>query len=364
MNIRKRKFGGGKHSYNNETNKKNNRINKQKKDYDISANDIVKVVKEDDSNDELVLLKKRNYTKAELEEMIRVIKNDRLDEEKRKEQAKWEQKKGKRLKEKKSNKRKHEKKKRTTFKSIILTFIEIILLGIIIYSGYYIITWYKDNKENNQIKDDISSAVTQNITETQKSNKLDAKNYDIDFDKLKQINPDTIGWIKVNNTEIEYSVVKANDNNFYLDRSFNKNYNGAGWVFADYRNKFNGTDKNIIVYGHNRKDGSMFGTLKDALKPEWYTNEDNKNIVFITEDGKANYEVFSVYMIATEDYYITTEFKPNEFGKFVQKLKNRSTYDFGVEVNENDSILTLSTCAGNDYRTVLHARKSQTKIKN
>lgn len=102
----------------------------------------------------------------------------------------------------------------------------------------------------------------------------------------------------------------------------------------------------------------MFGTLKNILKEEWYSNEENFVIDFITEQEQAKYQVFSVYKIKNEDYYINTEFKENEFSSFIKTLKIRSIKDFEIEVTENDSILTLSTCADNNkYRIVLHAKK-------
>ena len=87
--------------------------------------------------------------------------------------------------------------------------------------------------------------------------------YELDFNKLFSVNNETVGWISVPNTSINYPVAKTNDNSFYLNHSFDKSKNTAGWIFADYRNSFNGQDKNIIVYGHNRMDSSMFATLKN-----------------------------------------------------------------------------------------------------
>ena len=87
---------------------------------------------------------------------------------------------------------------------------------------------------------------------------------------------------------------------FYLKHSFDKSNNSAGWIFADYRNKFDGTDKNIIIYGHNMKDNSMFGRLKSVISEDWYNNEDNKYITLITENEIQIYEVFSVYQIEKE----------------------------------------------------------------
>ena len=103
----------------------------------------------------------------------------------------------------------------------------------------------------------------------------------------------------------------------------------------------------------------MFGTIKDVVKEEWYNNDENHEIIFITENEILDYEVFSVYQIETEDYYIQTHFENDEkFEEFINKIKNRSVKDFNTEVNSEDSILTLSTCANNKkYRVVLHAKK-------
>jgi len=102
----------------------------------------------------------------------------------------------------------------------------------------------------------------------------------------------------------------------------------------------------------------MFGTLKNILNKEWYNNEENYIIDLTTEKEEQKYQVFSVYKIENEDYYIDTEFRKNEFKKFVKTLKERSIKDFEIEITEEDSILTLSTCADNNkYRIVLHAKR-------
>lgn len=240
---------------------------------------------------------------------------------------------------------KHEKKKLN--KSIISNLFLIIFIIMLIISSIKIIKWYKENKQNKKIQEKISEAII-----------IDEQETLIDFGKLKEINKDTVGWIKVNGTDIEYAVVKAEDNSYYLDHNFENKYNKAGWIFADYKNKLDGTDKNIIIYGHNRRDGSMFASLKNILKEEWYLNEENRKITFITEKEKSVYEVFSIYQIEAEDYYITTNFKNEEFLEYIKIVKDRSIKDFDIEVSETDNILTLSTCGNNnDYRIVLHARK-------
>ena len=239
----------------------------------------------------------------------------------------------------------------------ILRMIFFITAGISIIN---IAKWYIDSKQNDIIEEKVSKVIlVENVANDDNENNNEAEtSYKIDFAKLKELNSQTVAWLKVNGTDIEYAVVQSNDNSYYLKHNFEKKYNNAGWIFADYKNKLDGTDKNIVIYGHNRKNNSMFGTLKNVLKENWYNNEENHIIDFITENEEQKYEVFSVYQIKNEEYYKDTEFKDNEFGKFVATLKDRSIKDFNVEVSAEDSILTLSTCGNNkDYRIVLHAKK-------
>ena len=248
------------------------------------------------------------------------------------------------------------RKKNKKYKKAILNLIlYIILLSILIYSGIKIFKWYKYKTNNNKIAEQIKSTV---IVE-EKNEDENKDEYTVDFNKLKEQNNETIAWLKVNNTNVEYPVVKGTNNSFYLNHSFDKSSNSAGWIFADCRNKFDNTDKNIVIYGHNMRDGSMFGSMLNILNSKWYENEENTNITLYTENEKSIYKVFSVYKIENEDYYIKTEFKNgNEFEGFIKNLKKRSIKDFNVDVSKDDNILTLSTCANNNkYRVVLHAKK-------
>lgn len=250
-------------------------------------------------------------------------------------------------------KEKNKNKRKKTKKIIFNLIVYLILIFILIYSGIKIYKWYKDKTSNNEIAEQIKGTV---IVEDESKDK---EKYKIDFNKLKEQNNQTVAWIKVNNTNIEYPVVKADNNDFYLNHSFDKSKNSAGWIFADYKNKVDGTDKNLVIYGHNMRDDSMFGSLKWVINEDWYNNEDNKYVTLITENETQIYEVFSVYQIKEENYYIKTEFSnDNEFEQFVNTLKKRSIKNFNIDVSKNDNILTLSTCANNNkYRVVLHAKK-------
>lgn len=235
-------------------------------------------------------------------------------------------------------------------KQIIIRLFIIICISGFLYSCLNIILWYVDNQKNIKIQEE-SKKIIDDI-------EYDEKNT-IDFSYLKKTNPDIVGYLKVNNTNIDYIVVKGNDNSYYLKHNLKKESNRAGWIFMDYRNKLDGTDKNIIIYGHNTKDGSMFGTLRNVITNDWYSNKDNYIIEIPLENGINKYQVFSTYSIPVEDYYITTDFEDDkEFQEFVKTLKKRSIYDYKVLVDETDSILTLSTCTGNGTkRMILHAKK-------
>ncbi len=235
------------------------------------------------------------------------------------------------------------KRYRLKKKLIILRLLTLIFIIGIIYNSTRLINYESDLKENNKIQINLNEYIDKDRVE---------------FDELKKQNKDTVAFIKVNNTRIHYVVVKGKDNDFYLNHNFNKEKNIAGWIFGDFRNNFDETDRNLIIYGHNMKDGSMFDTLIKTIDKEWYTNKDNYIVKLITEKGSYKYKVFSTYSVRAEDYYINTGFNNDkEFDKFVNTLKDRSVYNYGTEVNGTDKILTLSSCIGDGRkRVVLHAK--------
>ena len=178
----------------------------------------------------------------------------------------------------------------------------------------------------------------------------------VDLTNLQSQNSDTIGWLQVNGTNINYPVVKTDNNDYYLNHDFNKRYNDGGWIFADYRNNLI-DDKNLIIYGHARLNLTMFGTLKNVIKANWYQNSDNYLVRLSTINSNMSFQVFSTYVTEAEDYYIKTDFNNNEdYLSFLNTLKSRSVYNYGVSLSENDRILTLSTCYTDNRRVVLHAK--------
>lgn len=186
----------------------------------------------------------------------------------------------------------------------------------------------------------------------------------INFNKLLSINADTVGWIKFNQDKVNNPIVHTNDNSYYLNHSFYKKKNQAGTIFMDHRNhSFN--DKNVVLFGHSMIDDTMFGSLQDVFKKDFFNNENDSNIIqLINKNNEVlNYQIFSYYIIEKEEYYITTSFKnKSEFKKFIKTIKKRSYKAFDIDVNENDNLLTLSTCsgtAGTSKRMVIHATRTK-----
>lgn len=179
-----------------------------------------------------------------------------------------------------------------------------------------------------------------------------------DFDKLKEINTDIVGYIEVDNTNISYPVVKSSDNSYYLNHSYKKEKNNIGSIFLDYRNDLDNLSKNNIIYGHGRLDNTMFGSLNNLLDSSNLDSKESYYITLSTPNSIMTFKIFSVYTIPKEGYYIKTYFSSNEYFKeFLETIMKRSIYNFNTDVNTNDKILTLSTCKDNfGKRIVVHAK--------
>ena len=241
----------------------------------------------------------------------------------------------------------------------------IFFASLFVYSLVHIIFWFKDNKHTNNVINDIYENVIENSIEIDNSTKTKKEDKIINFNTLIKKNKDTKGWLEVKGTNINYPFVQSKDNKYYLTHSFDKKYTDAGWVFLDFRNNIDNPDKNTIIYGHARKDKTMFGTLKNTLKKDWYNNKENQIIKMITPKYILEYQVFSTYHIKTEDYYIQTNFNSDkDFEKFLTTLKNRSTHNYKVNLNKDDYILTLSSCYLENEKIVLHAKQIKKEIRD
>ena len=179
----------------------------------------------------------------------------------------------------------------------------------------------------------------------------------VDAEKLLEINEDYIGWIYGCGGDVDYPICESEDDQFYLKHGFDKSKNIYGTLFTEQLdNGFLYTD--VVVYGHHMKNGTMFNKICNYKEEEYFTK--HPYFYVFTTRGDAQYEIFSAYYIDM-DVLADIQIRDADLSReaYIQSLKDRSLYDTGVEVSENDNILTLVTCeyTTENGRMILHLRK-------
>ena len=221
----------------------------------------------------------------------------------------------------------------------------------------YIIEPFRESKQSDELASLIQTTIADVQTDPWES--ILAKYPDVDFPDgmnpafadLYAINNDFSGWIAIPSLNINYSVVKAADNDYYLRRDFYKNTTKYGVPFFDYRNPLDTLSRNTVIYGHNmRHDNKLFGTLE-----EYRTIDGFKKAPLIgmsTLYGDYTFKVYAVFISnskTTDDngnvfMYNFTSATNEEFANYIREIDKRKLYTTGVDINENDKIITLSTC--------------------
>ncbi len=272
-----------------------------------------------------------------------------------------------------------ELKKVTRLKTSVFWVLLGLCLTLLISCGYQLWHWSNDNKGIKKIISDLAKEVKQTeVLETgDLVNPPDEKDNDywqyikvpfleVDFTNLQKKNLDTVAFIHMENSNINYPVVQAKDNDYYLTHAFDKSKNDAGWVYMDYRNNSQELADNTIIYGHGRLDTTVFGSLKNVLTKKWQTNKNNYSIRLSTPFVNYVFQIFSIYTIQEESYYIQTSFKTTASKeKWLTTMKERNQAPIDTAVNNNDKILTLSTCQNNQGgRIVVHAKLIKQQIRN
>ncbi len=250
-------------------------------------------------------------------------------------------------------------------------FIYIILLTVILVSSAYIVKFYIDTLnakkqrnllnntqiittrtsqelnnntivENSTIKDDETISQKEPI-KTEKILKLE---------ELQNINPEIIGWLEIENTDINYPVLQTNNNSFYMNHNYKKEYSTNGSVFLDKDFDWNRPSDNLLIYGHNMKNNTMFQSLLNYKNKKYYNQ--HPTIKFTTNNEDANYEIISafesrVYYKSEKNvfryYYFINAQDKNEYNEFITNCKKASLYDTNKTANYGDQLLTLSTCS-------------------
>lgn len=241
-------------------------------------------------------------------------------------------------------------------KAVYVVFM-VLFAGIFLFSITGIFSYHKDAGQNAKETREVIREVTRGMSEDHGDETVVQQ---IDFTKLKQINEDAVGWIVFNDPYINNPIVRTHDNSYYLNHSFRKKENAAGCLFMDCRNE-SFDDRNVIIYGHNMLDRTMFGSLKDVFQ-EKFPEEPERDIIRITDPEQhiREYKIFSYYITGEEnDYRITSFPDAAAYTEFLRKITDRSVRKPDVSVTADDHILTLSTCAGaagTNKRRVIHAK--------
>ncbi len=262
----------------------------------------------------------------------------------------------------------------------IKNIIYIFLIILIIASSLYIIKYYYDvyskkqeSKLLNNISIDKNLVAEENISigdEEGTNNDLNISGTTermLKLEELQKQNPDIIGWLEIENTDINYPVLQGKDNSYYMTHNYKKEYSSNGSVFLDKDFSWDKPSDNLLIYGHNMNNNTMFEDLLSYQNESFY--KDHPNIRFTTSDEDAIYEIISafksrVYYKSEQNvfryYYFVNSQNEDDYNNFVKNAKKASIYDTGKTANYGDQLMTLSTCSyyTEDGRFAVVAKKS------
>ena len=249
----------------------------------------------------------------------------------------------------------------------IYIIISVVLAAVLAVSTFFIIRNKMDSAKQNEVYDNLAEIVEDDQPEENEGiTYSEDKDYLAEYYELYQQNNDMVGWIKVDDTNINYPVMQSIDEpNFYLKHKFDKTYSAYGCPYVQENCDVQKPSDNIIIYGHHMNDGSMFtGLMKFTDKSFW---ENHKTITFDTLTDRNQYEVIAVFKTVvytnSEDSFKYYEFtdaeNAEEFDEYVAKCKELSLYDTGVTAEYGDKLISLSTCeySHNNGRLVVVAKR-------
>lgn len=241
-----------------------------------------------------------------------------------------------------------------TFKKVIMEFLEGVVLWIaiivLIFAVYKIYDTYKTYNEIDEAYGEVRNYAL-HVPEMDMDGYW---KYYVDFDELLLRNQDVIAWIRFDEPEtINYPIVQSSDNDYYLKRDLGGSYSIAGTVFMDYKNSPDFKDQNTLIYGHNMKNLSMFGNLKNYKEQSYY--EENPYFYVYTPDGMVGkYQIFSVKEVSADTWTHQAQFETfEEFKIYTEEMTKGSFYDTGVEVPLSAKILSLYTCTVSDTKRLI-----------
>ena len=241
-------------------------------------------------------------------------------------------------------------------KERLYAIIQTILIGIFIYAAINILGIMNNYNKGDKI---YSKPQEKYFVIEQADNDKSNENekYTLDLAQLKEINPDIVAWIYIADTKISYPLLQCDNNDKYLKQTYNNIKSDFGSIFIDFRNSVDMSDRNSIIYGHNTKNGSMFGSLKKYKDANYFKQHPKISIIYAEKTYE--YEIFSVYTtLVSGPAYVNNFNNDDEFKSFISATRGLSVIDTGITPNIQDKIITLSTCTSRspDERFVVHAR--------
>lgn len=243
----------------------------------------------------------------------------------------------------------------------------VVFLGIFLVSGWKLYEIYHTYQQGNQLYDSIEQDVVVSLGTMAPSLVTDAPEdvdkkepeeemISVDFETLTKANPDVVGWLYIPNSDISYPLLHGEDNDKYLHETYDGTSSIFGSIFMDFRNVADFSDWHTIIYGHNMKNGSMFGTLKKYQDENFFRT--HRNIYILTKDATYRYRVFSHHVAdATGRVYTISFADKEEYASFLDLITQSSYIKTKLSVKKKDKTITLSTCTGDEEnRFVVHAK--------
>ena len=236
------------------------------------------------------------------------------------------------------------KKTNNKVKKILLVILTVILVLGILYISYYLYENNKNKKDNNEILNNIKIDKGQ-ITETKTERMLQ-------LEELQKQNEEIIGWLEIEGTNINYPVLQTDNNDYYMNHNYKKEYSAPGSLFLDKDFDLENGSSNYLIYGHRNKNGLMFEDLLKYEDQNFYN--EHKKVKFTTNEEDSEYEILAVfysrlYYKSEKDvfryYYFVNAKNEEEYNDFVSNAKKASIYDTNVSAKYGDQLMTLSTCA-------------------
>ena len=263
------------------------------------------------------------------------------------------------LREKRKKERRALRRRKTADWTVVL-----ILCAIAVCCGGYLIYhhWSVKQRELEYEKlrqEETLSAATETVIaepETEESTEETVIYCDpvYDFGQLHEQNQDIYAWIVVPGTQVDYPLLQSETDNYYLDYNLDHSKGYPGCIYTNQCNRKDFSDYNTVLYGHNMKNLSMFGSLKKYKTEDFY--KDHQFFTIYTSECAYRYQIFAYYDVPETDEVYTVGFAPDDtFQKFIDKMKQKSYDDTGVNVTKDDHIMTLSTCSTTGKRFVVHA---------